>query len=76
MNGQDKNLAAFEEYLHALVKNSKESKPLTTEEIAAILQNCGQPEAISPEEREKMIKLMKVAHKRRAAENANKVGQA
>ncbi|MGH7494704.1 MAG: hypothetical protein ACREOO_20220 [bacterium] len=65
MNAQDKDLPAFAEYLSALVKNSKESKPLTTEESVAILQNYGPPEEISSEEREKMIKLMKVAHKRR-----------
>ena len=35
------------------------------EEAAAILQNYGPPEAISLEERENLIKLMKVAHKRR-----------
>lgn len=65
MKEQEKDLAAFEEYLFSFMNDATESKPLTTDEVVAILQSYGPPEAISSEEQEQFVGLMKEAHNRR-----------
>ncbi|MDZ7288952.1 MAG: hypothetical protein ONB44_01080 [candidate division KSB1 bacterium] len=65
MSEQDKDLAAFEEYLFSFMNDATPSTPLTNEEVVAILQNYGPPEEVSSEEKEQIVKLMKEAHGRR-----------
>lgn len=65
MNAQDKELAAFEEYLFSFMNEATPSTPLTGDEVFAILNNYGPPEEISSEEKEQAVQRMKEAHARR-----------
>ena len=65
MNEQDKDLAAFEEYLFSFMNEATASTPLTDDEVVAILENYGPPEEISLQEKEQAFKRMSEARRRR-----------
>jgi hypothetical protein len=72
MTTQDKELAAFKEYLFSFMNEATPSTPLSGDEVMTILNNYGPPEEVSAEEREQAVQRMKEAHARRM-EVANKM---
>lgn len=61
----DQAVADFEAYLFSFMNDATPSSPLANDEVIALLQNYGPPEEVAPEEKERLVKLMKEANTRR-----------